>query len=91
MVMVSVESGLETRNVVVTSGAGLKFALPAWFAAIVTFPGPVIVTVRFVEILAGPLLIRRTTGNAEEALGADMTNGTAPTNFGSIVAKALIV
>jgi hypothetical protein len=77
--------------VVVTSGAELKFVLPGWLAAIVTFPGPVIVTVRFVEIVAGPLLMVRTTGNAEDALGADMTNGDAPTNFGPIAENALIV
>jgi hypothetical protein len=91
MVMVSVESGLVTRNVVVTSGARLKFAFPGWLAAIVTFPGPVIVRVRFVEIVAGPLLMVTTTGNAEDALGADMTNGDAPTDFGPIAAKELIV
>jgi len=67
----------ETTKLVVTSGAALQFALPGWFAAIVTDPTPVNVTVPPL-IVAGPDLMERETGKLDDALRAPMLKAVSP-------------
>ena len=72
------EAPFATAKLVVTSLAALKFVFPAWFAAKITVPMPVSVTVLFAEIVALPLFTLIVTGRPDVAVGAAITNGAFP-------------
>ena len=79
-----------TLKLVVTSGAALKLALPAWLAARTTVPLPVSVMVLPLTV-AGPDLTLRTTLRFELDVGVATSNGSSPKTFPSIVVNAPIV
>ena len=69
----------------VTGGAALKLALPAWLATRMTVPVmPVRVTL-LPEIVAGPDWTVTTTGNLEVAVGGTMVNGAELVVFAVMV------
>ena len=65
--------------------------LPAWFAARVTLPTPVSVTMLLPDMLAGPLFTLSVTGRLELATGAVTANGALPYDLPPIAPNPVIV